>query len=100
MDCPECDGSLTTYVYRDREASVCERCGYVGIVADHEGEPVEVESWDEALRRFREGEGTDDDRDVSPTDDDRDAPPTVDPAVERAASELVAELEADDGADD
>lgn len=91
MDCPECDGSLTTYVYRDREASVCERCGYVGIVADHEGEPVEVESWDEALRRFRRGEGTD--------DDDRDTPPTVDPAVERAASELVAELEAEEGTD-
>jgi len=54
MDCPQCGGTLSTYSYDDREAFVCERCGYVGIEADHHGEPVEVESWTDALRRFHE----------------------------------------------
>ncbi|MGM0591678.1 MAG: hypothetical protein ACQETI_08660 [Halobacteriota archaeon] len=54
MDCPACETTLTTYVYRGREASVCERCGYVGIETEHGGTPVRVESWSEALRRFYE----------------------------------------------
>lgn len=54
MDCPECGDRLVTYVYSGREAFVCEGCGYVGIEVDHHGEPVEVESWTDALRRFNE----------------------------------------------
>ncbi len=56
MDCPQCESELVTYHYRDHEASVCESCGYVGIFADHKGEPIQVESWHEALRRFRDRE--------------------------------------------
>ncbi|MFB6136290.1 MAG: hypothetical protein ABEJ04_05985 [Halobacteriaceae archaeon] len=52
MNCPQCDGTLSTYTFDEREAFVCERCGYVGIEADHHGDPVEVESWTDALRRF------------------------------------------------
>lgn len=52
MDCPECGGSLAAYALRGREASVCERCGWVGIEADHRGEAASTESWDDALSRF------------------------------------------------
>jgi DNA-directed RNA polymerase subunit M/transcription elongation factor TFIIS len=54
MDCPQCGGTLSTFTFDGREAFVCEECGYVGIEADHHGEPVEVESWTDALRRFHE----------------------------------------------
>jgi hypothetical protein len=52
MDCPQCGGPLATYALSDREASVCEDCGYVGIAAEHRGEARTIESWDDALRRF------------------------------------------------
>lgn len=57
MNCPQCDGTLSTYTFDEREAFVCERCGYVGIEADHHGEPVEAETWTDALRRFYEESG-------------------------------------------
>jgi len=34
------------------EAVSCEECGYVGVEADHSGEPRAVETWAEALERF------------------------------------------------
>jgi hypothetical protein len=52
MDCPQCGGTLATYALSGQEASVCEDCGYVGIAAEHRGDPRRVESWDDALRRF------------------------------------------------
>lgn len=54
MECPECGGPLDAYVLDGREASICERCGWVGIEADHRGEGVTPESWDDALARFYE----------------------------------------------
>lgn len=54
MDCPECGGPLTDYVLGGREASACERCGWVGIEADHSGTAWIEESWNEALGRFYE----------------------------------------------
>jgi hypothetical protein len=54
MDCPECGGSLDAYVLGGREAVTCARCGWVGIEADHRGEPGVDESWGEALGRFYE----------------------------------------------
>ena len=59
MDCPQCGGTLATYALRGREASVCEDCGYVGIAAEHRGDPRSVESWDDALRRFYRAHGSD-----------------------------------------
>jgi len=59
MDCPQCDGTLATYALGGREASVCEDCGYVGIAAEHRGDPRSVESWDDALRRFYRAHGSD-----------------------------------------
>ncbi|MFB6194633.1 MAG: hypothetical protein ABEI80_00540 [Haloplanus sp.] len=64
MDCPQCGGTLVTYALSDQEASVCEDCGYVGIPAEHRGEPDRVESWDDALRRFYRTRGTDGDPSV------------------------------------
>ena len=52
MDCPECGGALAAYVLEGREAAVCERCGWVGIEAEHRGEPRPAESWGDALDRF------------------------------------------------
>ena len=59
MDCPQCGGTLATYALGGREASVCEDCGYVGIAAEHRGDPRSVESWDDALRRFYRARGSD-----------------------------------------
>jgi hypothetical protein len=59
MDCPQCGGTLATYALSGREASVCEDCGYVGIAAEHRGDPRSVESWDDALRRFYRAHGSD-----------------------------------------
>jgi hypothetical protein len=55
MDCPQCEGgTLVTYTLDEREAHVCDRCGYVGIPADHHGERDAPESWNDALRRYHE----------------------------------------------
>jgi hypothetical protein len=59
MDCPQCDGTLATYALGGQEASVCEDCGYVGIPAEHRGEPRRIESWNDALRRFYRAHGAD-----------------------------------------
>jgi DNA-directed RNA polymerase subunit M/transcription elongation factor TFIIS len=61
MDCPQCDTALTTYALQGREALVCERCGYVGIEADHHGTPHSAESWNDALSRFYDESGVDSD---------------------------------------
>jgi len=53
MDCPRCSGPLETYELFGREAEGCEKCGYVGVAVSHESEPVELESWQEALDRFK-----------------------------------------------
>jgi DNA-directed RNA polymerase subunit M/transcription elongation factor TFIIS len=65
MDCPQCGTTLATYALDGREATVCEDCGYVGIAAEHRGEPRRIESWNEALRRFYRAH-------------ERDAAPSVD----------------------
>ena len=52
MDCPECGTPLTTYRLADREASVCEQCGHVGIEAEHRAARARMETWTEALERF------------------------------------------------
>jgi len=54
MECPRCGGSVIVYQLGDRESYVCGDCEYVGIEIDHEAEPRELESWDEAMERFRE----------------------------------------------
>jgi len=58
MDCPQCGGTLATYALGGEEASVCEDCGYVGIAAEHRGDPRTVESWNDALRRFYRAHGS------------------------------------------
>lgn len=58
MTCPQCGGRLATYALGGEEASVCEDCGYVGIAAEHRGDPRTVESWDDALRRFYRAHGS------------------------------------------
>ncbi|WP_162991647.1 MULTISPECIES: hypothetical protein [Halostella] len=54
MDCPRCDAEVERYTLEGHDAQVCERCGYVGVSVEHESEPVEVESWQDAFRRFNE----------------------------------------------
>ncbi len=61
MDCPECGAPLVTYRLGDREAPVCERCGHVGIEAEHRAARERVESWSDALRRFYGTEAADGD---------------------------------------
>lgn len=52
--CPRCGAELTTFAMGETRASACEACSYVGVEADHTSEPASVESWDEALKRFRD----------------------------------------------
>jgi len=54
MDCPRCDAELERYALFDREAVSCTACGYLGVPVDHEPTPRKVESWSEALERFRQ----------------------------------------------
>lgn len=54
MECPRCGGEVAEYALDGREAIVCESCGYVGVPADHRGEPADEESWSEAIGRFRD----------------------------------------------
>lgn len=52
--CPRCDAELTTFALADAEAFTCEACGYVGVLADHTGEPAAAESWTTAIQRFHD----------------------------------------------
>lgn len=55
MECPRCRDAVVSYELRGREAVVCESCGYVGVSVQHHAERRAGESWEEALRRFRNG---------------------------------------------
>ena len=52
MDCPRCNGTVTHFQLDGRESLLCERCGYVGIIATHESTKQPTESWDDVLRRY------------------------------------------------
>jgi len=52
-ECPRCGSTLTTLALSGSEAVACDACGYVGVEADHSGEPRLVESWEDALKRFQ-----------------------------------------------
>jgi len=51
-ECPRCGSELTTFALAGAEAIACDDCGFVGVEADHSGEPRVVESWEQALERF------------------------------------------------
>ena len=54
MQCPRCDGSLSTFSVEatGKTAVVCEACGFAGTATTHEPEQSDIESWDRAIRRF------------------------------------------------
>lgn len=52
MACPRCGGPLTEYELDGLEAVSCDSCGYLGVPVEHSGELKQVESWEEALKRF------------------------------------------------
>jgi len=54
LDCPRCGGTLSTFSLSDATAVACDDCGYVGVEADHSGEPTFAESWADAFARFQE----------------------------------------------
>jgi hypothetical protein len=54
MDCPRCGDGLERYALFGREAFTCTGCGYLGVPVEHEPAPQSVESWSDALERFRE----------------------------------------------
>ncbi|SNZ04883.1 hypothetical protein SAMN06269185_0710 [Natronoarchaeum philippinense] len=54
MNCPRCSDPLRTYSFRGHQTNGCETCGFVGVAVNHESEPVEIESWQDALDRFKE----------------------------------------------
>jgi hypothetical protein len=62
MDCPRCDGRLDTYAVETtgQTAVVCDTCGFAGVAASHRPEESDPESWDHAIRRFEQTEGTED----------------------------------------
>lgn len=54
MDCPRCGGTIEVFRLGDGESVICPDCAYVGIPTEHGADTAETESWDVALRRFRE----------------------------------------------
>ena len=62
MDCPRCEERLDTYAVETtgQTAVVCDACGFAGVAASHRPEESDPESWDRAIRRFEQTEGTDD----------------------------------------
>lgn len=56
MPCPRCDGPLVELSLGENAASVCERCGHVGITTDLHSMIEPEESWEESLRRFKKGD--------------------------------------------
>ena len=54
---------MTVYRLGEQESYVCGGCEYVGINVEHGAEPEEVESWDEAMARFRTRFGDPEDAD-------------------------------------
>jgi len=56
MTCPRCDAPLVNFSLGENAASVCERCGHVGILTDLGAVVEPDESWDSALARFRDAE--------------------------------------------
>ncbi|WP_439026207.1 zf-TFIIB domain-containing protein [Haloarchaeobius sp. DT45] len=53
-ECPRCGSSLSHYALSDVEAYGCDSCGWVGIDVEHRSEPVRIESWQDAIRRFHQ----------------------------------------------
>lgn len=54
MACPRCGSELDRYVLGDRESVICPDCHYTGIDVEHGSSGrSSLESWDEALDRFR-----------------------------------------------
>lgn len=54
MPCPRCDGPLLELSLGENAASVCDRCGHVGLSTDLHAVTESEESWEESLERFRE----------------------------------------------
>jgi hypothetical protein len=55
MDCSRCGGELETYALGDKEAYVCDDCGFVDTPVEHEAtKRPEPEPWAKALERFHE----------------------------------------------
>jgi len=107
MQCPRCDGSLSTFAVErtGKTAVVCEACGFTGIAATHEPEQGAIESWDRAMRRF---ERTDQSADetcetgraaaVSVPDEQSDPDTGPEPLEERVAVGAALAESADDAA--
>lgn len=53
-DCPRCGSPLSTFSLSGATAVACDDCGFVGVEADHSGEPRFIESWEDAFERFEE----------------------------------------------
>ncbi|WP_267639343.1 zf-TFIIB domain-containing protein [Haloarchaeobius amylolyticus] len=53
-ECPRCGSSLSRYALSEVEAYGCDSCGWVGIDVEHRSEPVRIESWQDAIRRFHQ----------------------------------------------
>jgi len=107
MTCPQCGGALATYALGGREASVCEDCGYVGIAAEHRGDPRSIESWDDALRRFYRAHGSEGAPSIDlhpplsrPSSGSTGEDESWDDALRRFYARRMRDSEADDGSDE
>lgn len=56
MDCPRCGGSLERYALGERETDACGDCGFLDVPADHRYQIPTRESWDDAMKRFANGD--------------------------------------------
>lgn len=90
MNCPRCDDPLVEYELAGRAAVVCQACGYIGVAVDHRSEEETVESWAEALRRYKSRSaesGAEDSRE--PAADSAGGPTDESSVEEEASAEVV-----------
>jgi hypothetical protein len=55
MDCPRGEEPMARYSDGEREAVVCEECGFLDVPADHRYQVPTIESWTEAMERHANG---------------------------------------------
>ena len=58
-ECPRCGEPLERLSLGDVTTVACNRCGFADVPVDIESEPIDFESWQDALERFHEQFGED-----------------------------------------
>jgi predicted ATP-dependent serine protease len=58
MPCKRCGGRLEKFELQGRISTVCEDCGSLNVLVEHEPPEQPSESWSDAIERFNEQQET------------------------------------------